>query len=157
DGIVEYASPSIWSVLGYAPESMIGQSIYAWVQPEDVEMVREAVQTVGRVEYRYLHSNGTFVWLESLSNFLFNDDGTVRGIIFASRDITERKRAERELQELNRLKTEFLSTAAHELRTPLTSIRGFSEILLTRQLDEARMKRYITLINEQSTHLGKII
>jgi signal transduction histidine kinase/PAS domain-containing protein len=66
-------------------------------------------------------------------------------------------RAKAQLEELNRLKTDFLSTAAHELRTPLTSIRGFSEILLTRQLDPERLKRYLTLINAQSTQLSTII
>src|SRR5258708_1065334 len=157
DGIVEYASPSCWSVLGYSPEEIIGQSIYAWVHPEDVDMVPEAGQPIARVAYRYLHSSVAYVWMETLTNFLFGEAHAIKGHILSSRDITERKRAERELQELNRLKTEFLSTAAHELRTPLTSIRGFSEILLTRQLDDARQKRYVTLINEQSTHLGRII
>ncbi|MCC7451936.1 MAG: PAS domain S-box protein [Anaerolineae bacterium] len=156
DGVIQYASPSCYSVLGYEPEAMIEQSIYAGIHPEDVETVKEAVQTTGRVEYRYQHANGDYVWLETLSNFLFADTEP-EGIIFASRDITRRKQAERELKELNRLKTEFLSTAAHELRTPLTSIRGFSEILLTRQLDDPRKQRYLSLINEQSTHLGTII
>jgi PAS domain S-box-containing protein len=156
DGKIAYASPSCFSVLGYEPEMMIGQSIYSGVHPEDVASVIEAVETTGRVEYRYRHANGNYVWLETLNNFLFADT-QAEGIIFASRDITKRKQAEHELTELNRLKTEFLSTAAHELRTPLTSIRGFSEILLTRQLDDARKQRYISMINEQSTHLGTII
>ncbi len=156
DGIIEYASPSCYSVLGYEPESMIGQSIYSGIHPEDAASVKIAVETTGRIEYRYQHANGHYVWLETLSNFLFADTQS-QGIIFASRDITKRKQAERELEELNRLKTEFLSTAAHELRTPLTTIRGFSEILLTRQLDDPRKQRYVSLINEQSNHLGTII
>jgi len=62
-----------------------------------------------------------------------------------------------QLQELNQLKTDFLSTAAHELRTPLTSIRGFGEILLTRELDPDRRRRYLTLIHQQATQLSAII
>ena len=157
DGIIEYASPSCMSVLGYPSETLLGQSIYSWLDPADVDYVREAIQTIGTVEYRYKHADGHFLWLETLSNVLFADDGRLKGFIFASRDITVRKQAERDLQELNRLKTEFLSTAAHELRTPLASILGFSEILTTRELDAARQKRYMRLINEQSGQLRKLV
>lgn len=78
-------------------------------------------------------------------------------ILAVCRDITEQKRVERELRDLNRLKTEFLSTAAHELRTPLASLVGFSEILLTRDVEAGRAKQFMRLIHEQSVHLSKII
>lgn len=157
DGIIEYASPSCWQVLGYRPEELIGKSIFSFVHPDDLDAMQKAVRTVGAAQYRCRHANGHDLWLETLSNLIFDDDSHVSGIVFASRDITERKRAEKELEDLNRLKTEFLSTAAHELRTPLTSIRGFSEILITRQLDSTRQARYLHLINEQATQLGRII
>lgn len=157
DGIIEYASPSCWSVLGYSPEALLGQSIYFWLHPDDVAFVKESIGIVDRVEYRCLHRDGRYLWIETISNLLFGDNGTVNGIVFASRDVTERKQAEQQLRKLNQLKSEFLSTAAHELRTPLTSIRGFSEILLTRELDTTRLRRYVTLINDQSNQLGKII
>src|SRR5258708_3702454 len=157
DGNIEYASPSCWDVLGYQSHMLMGRSIYEWVHPEDVEQVKEAVESVGRAEYRYQHANGEYLWMETLISLLFDETGQLKSMVFASRNITERKRAEQELRALNQLKTEFLSTAAHELRTPLTSIRGFSEILLTRQLDESRQRRYINMISEQSTHLAHII
>ncbi len=108
-----------------------------------------------------------------------NTEVVVRGRIFSlvvvpmvdsgyvnlyGRDITERKRAESliqeqnvRLKELDRMKSEFLSTAAHELRTPLTSILGFSEILLKRKLDEERRNRFLKIINEESVGLANII
>lgn len=80
------------------------------------------------------------------------------------KEAAERKRAEsliREqnvrLKELDRMKSEFLSTAAHELRTPLTSILGFSEILLKKELDKKRQNRFFKIINEEAVGLADLI
>jgi PAS domain S-box-containing protein len=155
-GAIAFASPSCKTILGFSPTQLIGRPIIDRVHPDDMENVMEGLLTTGRAEYRYLRADGSYIWLETLSNPLY-DNTTPTGYILASREITERKRAEQELLELNRLKTEFLSTAAHELRTPLVSIRGFSEILLNRNFDSPRQRHFLTLINEQSTQLGQIL
>ncbi len=156
-GLVEYVSPSIQHTLGYKPEELLGQSIYSIIHPDEVETVIAAVQTVGKAECRYRHRDGSYLWMETLNSCLFMETGAVSGIVFASRDVTVRRRAEEELQALNQLKTEFLSTAAHELRTPLTSILGFSEILLTRNMDSARSRHFMEMINEQSVQLRTLV
>ncbi len=74
-----------------------------------------------------------------------------RGIITIFQDITQER-------EVNRMKMEFLSAAANELRTPLISIKGFSEILLTRDdLREEEKREFLDYINRQSINLGNII
>ncbi|MBN1196018.1 MAG: PAS domain S-box protein [Candidatus Aminicenantes bacterium] len=73
------------------------------------------------------------------------------GILTTLRDVTHSR-------EIERMKTEFLSTTAHELRTPLTSIQGFSEILLTRKnLKADEKERFLSYINRQSMNLSGII
>jgi len=59
--------------------------------------------------------------------------------------------------EVDRLKNEFLSTAAHELRTPMASVFGFSELLLTRTLPIEKQRQYIEVIHRQTGRLAEII
>lgn len=58
--------------------------------------------------------------------------------------------------EVDRMKSEFLSTAAHELRTPMTSIFGFSELMLHRALNPAQ-REIIATIHRQSALMISII
>ncbi len=77
--------------------------------------------------------------------------GNQTGIISIIYDVTLER-------EVDKMKTEFLSTASHQLRTPLTSILGFSEILMTRDnIKEKQQKEFISYINKQSVNLANII
>jgi PAS domain S-box-containing protein len=59
--------------------------------------------------------------------------------------------------EVDRMKSEFLSTAAHELRTPMASIYGFSEVLLTQELDTASQREFLAIIYKQSELMASIL
>jgi len=62
------------------------------------------------------------------------------------------------LQELDRMKDDFISTVTHELRTPLTSIRACSEILADNpQLELAERQRFLNLIIKESERLTRLI
>ncbi|MDO8319609.1 PAS domain S-box protein [Rhodoferax sp.] len=58
---------------------------------------------------------------------------------------------------VDRMKSEFLSTAAHELRTPMSGIYGFAEVLLTEQLSEPERKEFLGIIYRQSTLMASIL
>ena len=108
-------------------------------------------------------------------------------VICVVRDVTERKRAEEQIQTLNqnleqrtealiatnkalelqnreveranRLKDEFLASMSHELRTPLNSIIGFSDLLAERGDDQftPKQKRFIGHIQQGARHLLELI
>ncbi len=70
----------------------------------------------------------------------------------------ELRSANQRLQELDRLKDDFVSTVTHELRTPLTSIRAFSEILHDNPvLEPAQREKFLGIIIKESERLTRLI
>ena len=59
--------------------------------------------------------------------------------------------------EVDQMKSEFVATAAHELRTPMQSIMGFSEILLSHEIEPSTQKELLTIIHHESGQLAKIL
>ena len=104
EGIIEYVSPSHKTILGHEPEDMVGRSVFAFIHPDDKARVKAALQAAiesrspGKIEYRYSHANGDYLWLESAGNLLYDDNYRIVGAIFSTRDISERKHVERTLQ-----------------------------------------------------------
>jgi PAS domain S-box-containing protein len=78
-------------------------------------------------------------------------DGMEIGVITLLRDVSRER-------ELDRMKREFIATAAHELRTPLTAVMGFSELLLCKNdLDEGQQAEFLSVIHKKAEILGKIV
>jgi signal transduction histidine kinase/HAMP domain-containing protein len=77
-------------------------------------------------------------------------DGRSFSQVFYLRDITHES-------EIDRMKSEFLTTAAHELRTPLASVMGFSELLMTNEYDKDKIKFVAETINRQSLNLKRLV
>lgn len=89
--------------------------------------------------------------MRARTSVIYDKEGRQSGIVTIIHDVTHER-------EVDRMKTEFISTAAHELRTPLTSIQGFSEIMLTRDdISEEEKKRFLTYINKQSVSLTMVV
>ena len=96
---------------------------------------------------------------------VIEEDGAIIGVLETCREITERKIAEKLLQEkqiaevANRTKSEFLASMSHELRTPLNSIIGFSDMLREQAYGELNEKqlRAIGNISKSGKHLLNLI
>jgi signal transduction histidine kinase len=70
----------------------------------------------------------------------------------------ELRAANERLEELDRLKDEFVSTVSHELRTPLTSIRAFSEILRANpQIASEERQKFLDIIVKETERLTRLI
>lgn len=72
------------------------------------------------------------------------------GTVFVYRDITKD-------YEVDKMKSEFVSTVSHELRTPLASILGFTELMIHRNLKPEKQKKYLTTIYGEAKRLTALI
>ncbi|MBD0319084.1 MAG: PAS domain S-box protein, partial [Gemmatimonadetes bacterium] len=104
DGFVTYQSPSLARVAGYSPEERDGTHVLELVHPDDVETVTRGIAgvmevpgTVGRVEFRFRHKDGRWLRLEALGRTL-SPESVAQGLVFNTRDITERWEIEQALQ-----------------------------------------------------------
>jgi PAS domain S-box-containing protein len=103
-----YNSPAYKRILGYSPAELSETSSFEQVHPDDrfkvLEAAREARTTgVGkRLEYRIRHKDGSWRVLESLASAVRDGNGQVAKLVIVNRDVTERKRAEEQLEH-NRL------------------------------------------------------
>jgi two-component system sensor histidine kinase/response regulator len=114
-----------------------------------------------RIEMSALHKSGQEFPVE-LSIFPVRM-GTSTAFCAFTRDITERKKVEEELQHsrdaavsASRFKSEFLSNMSHEIRTPMNGIIGMTEILLRSTLTDSQ-SRYATSIKDSSQSLLSVI
>src|SRR5215213_4948155 len=105
DGTVRYISPAVEKVMGYKPQEQVGTNAFGSVHPDDRERAlatfAEVLKRPGLhppLEFRVPHKDGSWRYLEHVINNLL-DDPAVRGVVITSRDVTERKEAERKLRE----------------------------------------------------------
>ena len=105
-GIIQYASPSNETILGYKPEDMQGRSVFDLVHPDDLDRTKIAFQTgisaaaEGKQEYRVRHADGHYLWVEVVGKTLTDDEGNVTGAVFGGRDITDRKLIEEKMRQV---------------------------------------------------------
>ena len=81
---------------------------------------------------------------------IFDDKHNISGTVGVFRDVTQE-------QEVSRLKDELVSLVSHELRTPMASVLGFSELILTRQLSETKLRMYVETIYKEAQRLSNLI
>lgn len=103
-GVIQYVSPSAKTLLGYEPEEFIGKSIFDYVHPDNLEEVKSTLE-IGfiemvpeRMEVQFRHADGYYIWLEIAGNIFLDEKHRVKGAVFGSRDISERKKVEEQIK-----------------------------------------------------------
>ena len=136
-GVILYASPSHQTVLGFSPTVYEGVSTFNFIHIEDLPKVQQKFVKIletkvsWQAEFRYLHVDGGWIFIESNGKPVLDADGNVEKVVVVSRDITERKQAEEQLLRSEKLAVvgQMAAGVAHEIRNPLTSLKGFLQLL----------------------------
>ncbi|NVD71781.1 response regulator [Duganella sp. BJB1802] len=172
DGVIESFNRAACGIFGYTPEEAIGANITS-MMPESIRgahlagMARYfaggAPTVVGKnsVELQGLRKDGTTFALELSIRALFVEGHHLFvGIV---RDVTERKRAERELrvameqvQVASAAKDVFVANMSHELRTPMNAVLGMAHLLSTTGLSPEQA-RYLEMIRASGQTLLGIL
>ena len=104
NGTFLYVSPACRTILGYEPEELTGTSVTPLVHPEDGKQMVDLLATpewndiTVTVDYRARHKNGEYIWIETTARLFFDELSGQQEFQAASRNITERKEAEEQLQ-----------------------------------------------------------
>jgi PAS domain S-box-containing protein len=104
-GIITYRSPLAYKTIGHTDEERLGGNILDVVHSEDLDSARRYLdqliqnpETPLTVEYRILHKDGSWRWLEINASNLLNNPN-IRQIVLLCRDMTERKKIEEGLRQ----------------------------------------------------------
>jgi len=192
DGHCLSANPAGAKMYGYESQEEIIQSgtdmaHQIYVHPEDRKRFKELIESSGFVEgfeAEHYTKDRSKIWVSMNACVIRDTSGTILYYETTSKNITQRKRVEGELdqyrlhledlvrartQELekakeaaesaDRLKSAFLATMSHELRTPLNSIIGFTGILLQGLVGllNEEQKKQLNMVRTSANHLLSLI
>ncbi len=164
-------NPAAERILGYTAAEAIGQNIRLiiphdrWPEEDDVLARIGRGERVDHFETVRRAKDGQLLNISLTVSPIRDRSGKIVGASKVARDITERKRAEAELERLlalekqsrqqaeeaSRLKDEFLAVVSHELRSPLNAITGWASLLLMRPLDEQTKHAIETILRNAQT------
>jgi|GraSoiStandDraft_41_1057321.scaffolds.fasta_scaffold210798_1 PAS domain S-box-containing protein len=152
-------------IFGYSKEETVGQSLTILLPSHragELEEIRDKVRITGvirNLEVRRIRKDGIIIEASLAVSPIRDKDDNVIGFLHLARDVTEKKRYEQRLKELDKMKSAFVSNVSHELRTPLTAIKASADNMLDRLIGDLNGKQvgYLTRIKSNSDRLARLI
>lgn len=176
DGIVTSWNGGAQKMFGYAPDELIGKPMTTLFPPELKDELPRLLEKVGRgdiipdYDSVWLRKDAVRVEVElsslpvradvefSISPVRGQDDA-ITGASLVGRDITERKKSERHIKELNETRNKFITIISHQLRTPLTAVNWNLESLLNGDYGklEETQRKFLQVTHHASVEITRRI
>jgi PAS domain S-box-containing protein len=170
DSTFKYISPSIKNILGYEQEELLNKKVFSIIHHDDIEKLKgelkERVQNGmnnNAFQYRALHKNGHFIWLEYLLSGVYEDDRISHFVSYA-RDITKWVLAKKEIQEyqtsLQKLTTEITLIEEKQKQSIASNIHDHlsqSLVISKMRIDELKKNPQLKIIDKDLLFIEKNI
>jgi PAS domain S-box-containing protein len=165
NGKILEANQKASEIYGYTNEGFKNLTFNQLFLAEDLEnkknMDSNFASSGTLLETNHIRKDGSIFPVEISAKYISQEGADI--LLAIVRDHTERKKLEDELiaakenaEEMNRLKTYFLSNISHELRTPMSGILGFSEILSS-EVENESLREMAALINSNAKRLNETL
>jgi PAS domain S-box-containing protein len=163
DGIITSWNRGAERLFGYTAAEAVGQSVLILI-PEDrkdeEQMILSRLRRGERIEHYEtvrVAKGGRALDISLTISPIRDEHGNLLGASKVARDITAQKRAQRELEQADARKNEFLALLAHELRNPLGPIRHAAKILGARAPSPDEVKWATSIIDRQTEHMTRLV
>ena len=164
-GLIEFINPCVERLTGFKPEEVVSNSFIDYVHPDDIETAARKladledtpVGTVRATVLRFKTKAGGWRIGESVGKVVPDGQGSFK-VVAVIRDITDRVKAERDLEMANAELEGYSRTVSHDLKAPLSSISLAASTLpplLGKLDDEGTAGQVVELVDVISRNVQK--
>ncbi len=163
NGVITSWNASAQRIFGYTPEEVIGMHISIIIPKDRLDEEYEILSQLksgNRIDHFETFrraKDGRIIELSITASPIRDGTGTIIGASKVARDITERRRIEEALREMNKRKDEFLANMSHELRTPMNAVVGLASILSMSTPLTDKQKQFINTLQMSADSLLTLI
>jgi PAS domain S-box-containing protein len=165
EGVITSWNGGAMKMFGYAAGEVIGKPMTNLFPPELKDELPRLLEKVRRGEIIadydsiWLRKDGTRADVEFSISPVHTENGVIIGASLVGRDITERKKSEQHIKELNEMRNKFIAIISHQLRTPLTAVNWNLETLLDGDFGklEETQRKFLQATHHASTEVTRRI
>lgn len=172
NGNIEFANPKFTETTGYSIEEAIGQNARIFKSGNksqaDYKKLWDTILSGKNWQgiFQNRRKNGELYWESAIISPVKDEDGTISHFLAVKEDITERIKAEEEIQKkneelskLNAEKDKFFSIISHDLRNPFNGFLGLTHLLAKElpQLTTEEIQDYAINLNHSASSLYKLL
>ncbi|SHJ98303.1 PAS domain S-box protein [Propionispora hippei] len=164
DGTIQSWNREAENLLGYSAAEAMGKRLSMFCVTDCGQKTKEVIGTV-KVEEKVQNyqcilqrKNGLAVDVSITVSHIWENNGDLAGLSATIRDITQQKKMERDIVQMDRLQTigQMAAGISHEVRNPMTTVRGFLQ-MIGRRPQYAKDKEYFDLMIEELDRANTII